>query len=482
MFVEAVFPFTDLRTFYLDRGGRAHRPQWPIPRVKEPNRSADFVRGMGAVARRPRGGVTGMVGEDILCDATGAVVFTEGMSAHLQIRFRRFFYDGVMSARLSVGVTAEVPKLGQRPVDSAIHHVMSLPIRVGPARLGFLRRELIFAGPDLSRYVQYRTSKHIPREHRIDKSTIGEGKTKPLNVHPEAPIMLFEATCRELTHQPWERLAPEVYKDLLTSSTPIVSLASFRDVRLPPELADVLAWTATAKDGGQVRCFMLVSKDGSPTARSPTPSIRALRIHLLRLIMERQNIRRLFEWLDTLDRTGENHGLDEQAVERAFTEADRRLRRLEKRNHFTSQIAEHLAANYVDKINPGESDSLYAFVDHTFSRRTVRKKARDFLEVDQDQRGVPQFYINDFRGAHITAGAVGSNAKAADTHITVVPQAISVASPSLMERAKLVEARDNRSSAMPDQQFGIAPESAEKAKLVNFKLATIRFVRRLLFG
>jgi hypothetical protein len=70
-------------------------------------------------------------------------------------------------------------------------------------------------------------------------------------------------------------------------------------------------------------------------------AVRTLRIHLLRLVVERQNIRRLFEWLDKIDQS--DLELDYQAIEEAFTSADKLLRRAAKRYNVTSQLAEHLA-------------------------------------------------------------------------------------------------------------------------------------------
>jgi len=475
MFVEAAFPFTDLRSFYLDHCGRAPLPRWPTPRVKEPNHSPDFVRGMGAVASRPRGGVTGRAGEDKLCDADRAIVFPESTSC-LRVRFRRFFADGGMFARLSVGMTGDPENLAdmapsRRLLDAALKHVMTLPARIGPARLGFPQRGLIFIGSDLARYVPYRTTKHTPITHRIDNRGNGRWKDGPLYVCAEAPMLLVEARRWELSDVPHEKVAPAAYTRLLKSASPIVSLASLPDAHVPAGLADVVAWTAMAPDGGQVRCFLLLHDDSSVSALDTTPTIRALRIYLLRLIAERQNIRRLFEWLDKVDGSNPERGLDDQAIEKAFTDADRTLRHLESKTGVTSQLAEHLAGDYIESVHPGESESLRASVERIFTRRNVRAKAYAFLENDKERVQVVQNFLagsmgvgkmgDDFRKANITAGAVGSQATATNTTIQGVSQQNVAGDAALATELVTLVAAMRAEAKTPGEE--IAAEQVEKA-------------------
>jgi hypothetical protein len=471
------FPLTDLRSFYLDRRGRVSRPRWPTPRTKEPNYSSDFVRGVGAVSPRPRGGITGRAGEDVLCNAEGAITFP-AMDRRLGVRFRSFFADGAMFARLSVGLTVYLDKFGHNPrycvIDAAVMSVLSLPTRVGPARHGFPRRGLIFVGSDLARYLQYRTTIHNSITQRENSERDGRKRGR-LYMHAEPPVLLFEAEDDELLEVDWygNRKDAYDYSGTLTSASPVVSLASSRGAHIPAGLKDVVAWTAMAPDGGLIRCFLLV-RGGSFSKRRLDSTIRALRIYLLRLIIERQNIRRLFEWLDTVDH---NDGLDGIAIERAFVDAEATLRRLETKG-VTSEFAEYLAKDYIERVHPGESDSLRASIDRIFTRRTVRAKAHAFLDADQERTQVVQFFLagsmgvgrmgDDFRGSNITAAAVGSGAKATNTDFQNVAQQSVLSNDLSVELVRLVDAMRAQGTT-PGQEVatelvGKAAEAAREGK------------------
>jgi hypothetical protein len=241
MFVETVFPFTDLRAFYLNRRGKVPRPRWPAPQIREPNQPPEFIRGLGAVAPRPRGGVTGRAGEDRMCNAEGALVFLR--RGRDRLHFRRFFSDGGMFARLSVGISASDFGWGSPyPIDVALERILKIPTRVGPMQLRFPQRELIFVGSDLARYLQYRTTKHA--EYR----TSGYVKESSLYVYPEAPVLLVEVPLYELErlwgdrttiYDRWrgtfsrntpDKWAPSQYAQLLTSASQIISRSSWNRV------------------------------------------------------------------------------------------------------------------------------------------------------------------------------------------------------------------------------------------------------------
>jgi hypothetical protein len=477
MFVEIAFPFTDLRGFYGDCRGRVPRPDWPTPRIKTPGQSADFIRGVGAVMPRPRGGITGRAGEDVLCEAAGAVVFPE-LAPAVRICFRRFFTDGRMCARLSVGLAGRLSELAtgmpqRRPLDAALTAIMALPVRVGPLRFGFPQRGLIFIGGDAARYVQVRTTRHRSVQQPNRR-----------HVLPEAPVLLIEVTEREL-REAYPAAMPSgasvdtrgaAFARMMKSASPVVSLAAAAGVQPPKGLADVLAWTAVAPDGGYIRCFMLVHEEGSGarTAQGASPSIRALRILLLRLVTERQNIRRLFEWLDKVDAAeAGGAGLDADAIQTAFADAERTLRRLEATDSAPGQIAERLAQDYVESAHPGESESLRANLVRIFTRRTVLAKAETFLADDRNRVQVVQhFYAgsmgagmmgDDYRGSNIVAGAVGSGAKAKDFEIKEFAQTSNAGEAQAALAADLLKlvAAMREQASHPEQE--VAAENVEKA-------------------
>lgn len=111
MFVTMQIPIADMRHFVTEETGRLTLPPWPLA---DPARH--FVRAVGPVRRRRRGGVPEWVGESLYCDARHALVFA-GHGAlrhqlsdqvHLTPLYRRFVATGRVKwsgavARIDVG-------------------------------------------------------------------------------------------------------------------------------------------------------------------------------------------------------------------------------------------------------------------------------------------------------------------------------------------------------------------------------------------
>lgn len=97
MFVTVQIPIADLRHFVSEPTGRLTAPPWPLA-----DPSKHFVRSVGPVRRRKRGGVAEWIGESIYCDAGRALVFPDrGGLQHDSIQllsltplYRRFFATG----------------------------------------------------------------------------------------------------------------------------------------------------------------------------------------------------------------------------------------------------------------------------------------------------------------------------------------------------------------------------------------------------
>jgi hypothetical protein len=112
MFVAVQIPLADLRYFVGESKARLPVPAWPLA---DPTKN--FVRGVGAVRERRRGGVPEWIGESLYCDARHALLFPpdrgtvvhEGPSvAHLTPLYRRFAAFGQAQwggavARMDVG-------------------------------------------------------------------------------------------------------------------------------------------------------------------------------------------------------------------------------------------------------------------------------------------------------------------------------------------------------------------------------------------
>jgi hypothetical protein len=111
MFVAVQIPLADLRHFVAEDTGRLPAPPWPLA---DPARH--FVRAVGPIRRRKRGGVPEWIGESLYCDARRAVVFPPGSGCvehqsagtYLTPMYRRFRATGRAQwpgavARIDVG-------------------------------------------------------------------------------------------------------------------------------------------------------------------------------------------------------------------------------------------------------------------------------------------------------------------------------------------------------------------------------------------
>ena len=97
MFATVQIPLGDLRHFVYEPTGRLTAPPWPLA-----DPSKHFVRSVGPVRRRKRGGVTEWIGESLYCDAGHALVFPDQGGLRHQLSqlisltalYRRFFATG----------------------------------------------------------------------------------------------------------------------------------------------------------------------------------------------------------------------------------------------------------------------------------------------------------------------------------------------------------------------------------------------------
>jgi len=113
MFVTVQFPMADLRPFVAGTG-RLDVPPWPLA---EPSRH--FVRSLGGVHKRRRGGIDEWVGEDVYCNVRNGVHLELAPGDFQQIGLRPLWkrmyvtgglrWSGVV-ARLDVGFAARLPR------------------------------------------------------------------------------------------------------------------------------------------------------------------------------------------------------------------------------------------------------------------------------------------------------------------------------------------------------------------------------------
>lgn len=111
MFVTVQLPVVDVRPLVAGSTYRDPRPNWPVPTHRFSRRSrdhhrSDYIRGLGAVRPRLRGGVAPWLSESSYVDVRNRVrVGTPGRSdpdqASARVAYRNFYTDGIVG-RLEV--------------------------------------------------------------------------------------------------------------------------------------------------------------------------------------------------------------------------------------------------------------------------------------------------------------------------------------------------------------------------------------------
>ncbi len=135
MLLIILFPVADSRAFLDIDTGVLNRPLWPDPIADK-----DFVRTVGAVRQRWRGGIPGWIGENKVCEAHQAIHFDglrpyfdleSGLRVPFRLAYRRFYFDGLAVGKFEVGLftpglwkTSEVG-ISNTQITNLFYHFLS---------------------------------------------------------------------------------------------------------------------------------------------------------------------------------------------------------------------------------------------------------------------------------------------------------------------------------------------------------------------
>jgi hypothetical protein len=260
MLLTLQVPLADLRPFVSTPTGRLTKPHWLNPVIGE-----EFVRGVGPVCARRRGGIRPWPGEDNYVDASSLVRFRvplatlAGESGHRALRsfqpvFRRLFSNGEAVTRYELGLAnLKREKIGRNATICLRRELLGLNVMVpeGPAITSV--HELLRVGPALARAVMVAT-------------TAQEATPDAWWLTASRPVLLVE--CAD-----WERPEVGVFHG---KSIPTSALA-LRDIDVYFGAAswayDFDAWIVSHAPGA--------NRDDR----------RKLRLHLVRLHAERETLK-----------------------------------------------------------------------------------------------------------------------------------------------------------------------------------------------
>lgn len=119
-----------MRGFLPERESRTRRPTWPVPDLSK----TPFQRNLGAIQKRPLGGIRGWAAEPSICEIKGSVALVPtafAPSAYpIRAVFKRFYADGEGGAQFSLGVPVPAAYSGSRQTQSdALAKILSVELR-----------------------------------------------------------------------------------------------------------------------------------------------------------------------------------------------------------------------------------------------------------------------------------------------------------------------------------------------------------------
>lgn len=267
MFIVLQIPLIDGRRLHSTDATLLRKPTWAGPR----DAGHEFLRSMGVIRERKRGGVRGWQSEDIFCSASHWLKCERTPSHYLPPgnwtpAFSRWMGDGRLMCRLELGWRLRLDPSSTRDL-SALPWIAPDLFRL-KARLNFRgRSHSINLGALPKRALSVYTT--ISTRHRVDQST------RPQGIPRLGRVLMYI----------------EFQENELDSAN-----ANWTQVNLGPDLAcDVSIWTASLQCSG-------ISVAAYATRRGPSEEKnralwRQIRLNILRMHSEIEGLDELTRWI-----------------------------------------------------------------------------------------------------------------------------------------------------------------------------------------
>lgn len=357
MLISIQFPMADLRGF-IRTTGRLSKPGWPLPTPDK-----EFVRTYGAVRIRPRGGLSGWIGENEICEATRAIRLSACLTVKstdsptaipLRVAFRRFFFDGLAAGKFELGLATKSRKsltLSKRDIRVLFERFLLLKVRIRQPNRAYIECPLICAG------------KHLAHSYLAATTQIGHPE------HPEgwwvragSPLLFLECGNREQVRLPYFS----------------------RQVDLPDTYHFELHHCLVPLQGGTVRMWFLDEYDNKNTHfdSEGRGAARRLRIYLQRLNAEHECLRLILrsvmeKTLSVVPRSDASN-----ALQHYFNESTKRIGILEAKSsdQFDQEICE-IARESMNLLNPGQPDALKLVLSSFDIRENILRKVEKYAKL-----------------------------------------------------------------------------------------------------
>lgn len=373
MLISIQFPIADSRGF-VSNTGRLLKPGWPLPTPDE-----EFVRSYGPIRIRPRGGLSGWVGENEICEASRAVRLSRSLSITsrspaatlpLRVAFRRFYSDGLAAGKFELALATPYRKpltVGKQDAKSFVERFLNLPVRISQANGSFIESSLAQSGEHLAQsYLSATTRNRCPEE--LERWLVRTGP----------PLLFMECDSQDIMELPY----------------------FVRHVELPDEFDFELYHCLVPFRGGTIRMWLLEKYDHEHTVLDSNRlgASRRLRIYLQRLNAEHECLRLVLRNMMAKSLKVPPRSAASNALQYYLNEATKRIGVLEaKTSHQFDDDISNIARESMNLMNPGQLDALSRVLYSLDLRNNLLRKLEDYAEkwgsvtiienVEQNQMG-----------------------------------------------------------------------------------------------
>jgi hypothetical protein len=426
MLVTAYFPVTDLRSVAVPGFARLKRPAWPAPRAGE-----EHMRGFGAVARRPKGGFEGWVGEDRLAVGLHALALRlpRGVAlprgtARVRLIRKASFFDGLLNGRVEILIGFEGVPETRENVLAAASFVLGLPARVRP---NGAEAPLRAVAPQL-RALWARSTV----AHGVDPQTA--------HVRVGKPICIVEAMAPAPGSGPRSDAAAPDHAGIeltVTAGRPPSEI-----LLITPGPVQHVAWRDVAEEY--------------------RAEARHLRTYCLRLLQNVEGLSMLYG-LDGV-------AIDDDRMQNLVNEYTRQINRSRQRmDDFAARKTVEYCYSAFSRLYPGEVDALRARIQASGIRPNVARKVLELLDISQmasiqvtGDFNMEKVMGDKFEDINVSGQgvALGRGAQATVSHSTNAPGSGAELAEALTALAGLVRA-EGRADA--DVEATVVEAAAAKA-------------------
>lgn len=388
MLFSIQFPFADCRAFIED-SNKLLLPGWPLPTPDH-----EFVRGIGPIRIRRKGGVNGWIGEDVICSADNALIFTGSLNfcdskseLYLELRcaYKRLYFDGGAVGKYEIGVATKAPvktKMQSWQLKELVSHILSCQVSITLNSVGMRLCSLIGAGKHLASLYHNASSPHGSDTEDTRRYVVSG-----------MPLFFLHMANREDGRVPF------------WSKPVIVTGESF-------DLSSCLVPYA----GQSVRMWILRELKNSSFRRSvrdlgdAIKRTRLLRVALHRLHAEQEALRLVLRLIINGTVDVKPRSLESDRLQLYFNSTIAKISSIETNSCklFEPEVVE-LAREALTEMIPGQRDALLSTLERFDMRRNIFCKIEKYID---EWGSAGRVEIHNYGDTYnvANAGAVGSNA------------------------------------------------------------------------